>query len=471
MTATTIASYFDDALAAEADVVASGAIQLLLDGEPAITVGRHRHQVVVVEAPAGAGKTEFVCRVVDEAITRNPSRAGVIVVGTPTNDQAFELVRRIATRIGARAMVAFAPAAGRSLPPATLALPNVAQIAARDADHYAVVVGTLDKLGDAYARYPNLAFDYLVIDEAYQADSARYYGVGHLAPRHLLVGDPGQLDPFTTMTDADRWRGSPEDPTQTAVAVVRANHGDAVRVVRLPITRRLPPSAIPVVQAFYPGHTFAAWTLPHVRTLSLIPALPIGPEARFDQALDFAATTGWGYVRLPESPVLTADPATVDVITRLAGRLAARSPRVTSERTDGERHVLTLDRVAVAVSHNDQKDQLLLSLSRAGLDAIRVDTANKLQGLEFDLVVAWHPLAGLPAPDGFHLDPGRLCVMLTRHRHACIVVGRAGDSDLLESVPPAAEAWLGFEGSPEVDGWYAHRVVFEQLRRRAVDLR
>src|SRR5262245_48964871 len=38
-----------------------------------------------------------------------------------------------------------------------------------------------------------------------------------------------------------------------------------------------------------------------------------------------------------------------------------------------------------------------------------VETANKLQGLEFEVAFVWHPLAGLPEADGFHLDPGRLC--------------------------------------------------------------
>lgn len=87
------------------------------------------------------------------------------------------------------------------------------------------------------------------------------------------------------------------------------------------------------------------------------------------------------------------------------------------------------------------------------------------------MVVAWHPLAGLPDSDGFHLDPGRLCVMLTRHRHSCIVIGRASDADLLEAAPQPADAWLGYEGSPEIDGWFAHRITFDQLARHAVDLR
>ena len=85
-----------------------------------------------------------------------------------------------------------------------------------------------------------------------------------------------------------------------------------------------------------------------------------------------------------------------------------RGPTVRDERTGDRAVQLVPERVAVAVSHRDQKDHLRSTLDDAGLAAVRVDTANKLQGLEYDLVVAWHPLAGLPDSDGFHLDPGRL---------------------------------------------------------------
>jgi hypothetical protein len=379
------------------------------------------------------------------------------------------MVRRIALRVPTHT-VAFVPAKGRNLPPATADMPNVREVLASAADHYPIVVGTLDKLGDAYARgdLPG-GFDFLVIDEAYQAHSAHYYSVAGLADRHLLVGDPGQLEPFTTMEDGDRWRGLPEDPVQTAVAVVRANH-PSVTVLRLPITRRLPASAVPVVSAFYPNHRFGAWALPGTRTMALLPAVASGRAALLDIALDRAAASGWAYLRLPASPVLTADPATVEVIGDLADRLIARSPMVVDEHSHPHPRPLEQSRVAVAVSHNDQKDAIRSALDNLGLTQVRVDTANKLQGLEFDVVVAWHPLAGLPHPDGFHLDPGRLCVMLTRHRHACIIVGRVGDVDIMESAPPPADAWLGYESSPEIDGWFCHRIVFDQLVPHAVDL-
>ncbi len=165
-----------------------------------------------------------------------------------------------------------------------------------------------------------------------------------------------------------------------------------------------------------------------------------------------------------------ADPRTVDVIATTVERLMGRSPTVADERTGGAPVPLAPDRVAVAVSHNDQKDHMRLALAERGLAKVRVDTANKLQGLEVDVLVAWHPLAGLPTPDGFHLDPGRLYVMLTRHRHALIVIGRISDAALLGEVPPLGDAWLGVDEEPEVTGWFAHQLVFETLAPFALDL-
>ncbi len=112
--------------------------------------------------------------------------------------------------------------------------------------------------------------DALVMDEAFQADAARYFAVGAIAPTHLLVGDSGQLDPFSTMDDPDRWRALAEDPLQTAVGVL-LRHRPETAVHALPISRRLDHRAVELVRAFYPGHPFDAAVLPDVRGLQLAP--------------------------------------------------------------------------------------------------------------------------------------------------------------------------------------------------------
>jgi hypothetical protein len=62
-------------------------------------------------------------------------------------------------------------------------------------------------------------------------------------------------------------------------------------------------------------------------------------------------------------------------------------------------------------------------------------------------------------------------VLLTRHRQACVVVGREGDRDLLEDqVPPPTAAYLGHDPDPVLDGWEVHREVFAALASFRVGL-
>jgi hypothetical protein len=232
----------------------------------------------------------------------------------------------------------------------------------------------------------------------------------------------------------------------------------------MPITRRLDGRAARVARLFYPDLPFAPAVLPGVRQLRLGGPPATGLRGRgLDRALDLAEREGWAHVELPSAAVLQADPEAIALLSDLVVRLFERDPRVCCERVplpEGLRH----EQVAVGVSHNDQKELLRVALAARGLGSVVVETANKLQGLEFEVVFAWHPLAGLPEADDFHLDTGRLCVLLTRHRQACVVVGRAGDCDLLEDrIPPPTEAYLGWDPEPLLDGWEIHRRVFEAL--------
>jgi hypothetical protein len=227
---------------------------------------------------------------------------------------------------------------------------------------------------------------------------------------------------------------------------------------------------VPVVRSFYPGHDFSAAVRNGVRQVRVARSTATSTlTASVDRALDEASTSGWAYLVLPRADVLTADPDTIELIVALLARLLGRSPELRDERDQGWRPLRPGD-VAVAVSHNDQKDYLRVALDAAGLEGVTVNTANKLQGLQFEVLVAWHPLAGLPDADGFHLDPGRLCVMLTRHRHACIVVGRASDQAVVDGLPPSTPAYLGWDPDPILDGWEVHQSVFAGLSEHRVDV-
>ena len=60
--------------------------------------------------------------------------------------------------------------------------------------------------------------------------------------------------------------------------------------------------------------------------------------------------------------------------------------------------------------------------------------------------------------------------MLTRHRHACIVVGRASDRVLVDTIPPPTPAYLGDECDRLAEGWRTHQRVFAALAPCRVEL-
>jgi hypothetical protein len=441
-------SDFDEKVVAAAEKIVQEAIDATLSGGA--------HEAVVGVAPAGAGKSYAIGTAVAAA-----RRKGLrVAVATPTNEQAYALIGSLAARLP-RERVVFLPAGGREM---STTPRNVDQKKAKDAGGDQIIIGTLNKLGDAHSRGDLSGFDLLLMDEAYQGNAVHYFGVGDLAPKHLLMGDSGQLAPFSSAPEADRWRGLAEDPLLTAVEVLKRNH-PATKEFKLPITRRLDPRAVPVARAFYPGHHFDAAVLPGVRELRLGTAGDKRANAVEDAVLETAAEHGWAHLELPATAVVAADPETIETIVRLIRRLLARSPKTRCENIKRTK-ALPASEIAVAVSHRDQRSLLRQAFDGAGLEDVVVDTANKLQGLTFEVVVVWHPLAGLPEVDEFHLDPGRLCVMLTRHRHACIVVGRAGDRELVHGIPPATPSYVGWDSNPALDGWYVHEAVFDALGSR-----
>lgn len=146
-------TYYDATLAAGADRTIDTAIASFLSGPPEIAVGGERFHVVVTAAPAGAGKTHLVTTTVERAVAATRGAAATIVIGTPTNDQAFQLVERIARRLTDH-HVAFVPASAVTLPAPVAALPNVDSVTAAGAIAYPIVVGTLDKLVTASRAEP-----------------------------------------------------------------------------------------------------------------------------------------------------------------------------------------------------------------------------------------------------------------------------------------------------------------------------
>ena len=403
------------------------------------------HRGVVVDSPPGAGKSTLVVR----AAAVLAAAGDPLMIVAQTNEQVDDLIARLGVaspdvRVGRLSAVDYVPSARVSGHPSCRVGAKVGELGSP-----AVIIGTAAK----WATVTEGRWPWAIVDEAYQMRSDALLRVAPRFERALFVGDPGQLDPFSTV-DVDRWAGLSWDPMLSAVAVL-LRHNPGLPVHRLPVSWRLPWSAAPVVAAaFYPYAGFRSGTGHMDRTLSF----SISPETALDAALDAASTTGWGFHELPARFTVRTDAEAAAACADLASRALSRGGVTTSESGTV---ALTPDRIAIGAAHRDQVAAIrsVLPPEAAG---VTVDTANRLQGREYDLTVVLHPLSGRQDATAFHLEAGRLCVLTSRHRHACVVVARAGIAELLDAHPSTEPVHLNVPVKFP-DGWEANQSILAHL--------
>jgi AAA domain len=438
---------------------------------------------VVVDSPPGAGKSTLVVAAAASLAERGER---VMVVGQ-TNEQVDDLIDRMASEHG---VLQIGRLSAQDYTPAQRVARHAnvtARTAVADLIDHPLVIATAAKWAmltntglDTEARWP-----WAIIDEAYQMRSDSLLRIARLFDKALFVGDPGQLDPFSTV-ETERWLGLNWDPMSSAVAVLLTNN-PGIPVHTLPVSWRLPATAAPVVSAaFYPFSGFTAATELSDRAMRWN-TRPFGMTS-FDLALQTAADTGWALLELPHRHTLRTDAEAVDACAELAARILLRGAVAVSEL--GRRDVTAM-RIAIGVAHRDQAAAVkralraradaypVLSgavLNNTGLDntgldntgrdvtKVVADTANRLQGREFDVMIMLHPLSGRRDATAFHLEAGRLCVLASRHRHACVVVARAGIPELLDAHPSAEPVHLGVPVKFP-DGWEAHQSFMAHLAK------
>ncbi|MFB6632089.1 AAA family ATPase [Streptomyces sp. NPDC056362] len=411
---------------------------------------------VVVDSPPGAGKSTLVVRAALElAAAGRP-----LMVVAQTNAQVDDLVLRLAEKEPGLEVGRLHSSDSDPYDKALDDLENVRKSAkAGELAGLPVVLSTAAKWGHVKNVEP---WAHAIVDEAYQMRSDALLAVAGLFERALFVGDPGQLDPFSVV-GAEQWAGLTYDPSASAVSTLLA-HNPELPQHRLPVSWRLPASAAPLVSdAFYPYTPFRSGTGHGDRRLSFgVPSDGSGP----DRVLDEAAESGWGLLELPARHTPRTDPEAVGAIALVVRRLLDRGGAAVSERSENP-VPLTPDRIAVGTAHRDQAAAVRAALAGLGVTGVTVDTANRLQGREYDVTVVLHPLSGRPDATAFHLETGRLCVLASRHRHACVVVCRAGVAELLDEHPSTDPVRLGVAVSFP-DGWEANHAVLSHLEEHRV---
>jgi hypothetical protein len=401
-------------------------------------------RTVVVDSPPGAGKSTLVRTLAHRLVCDG----AVVPIVVQTNDQADDLVAALVRSfVSTPFEVGRLHASGWEPPPS---FPRRGVRLSAKLDELSgcqVIVATAAKWAFSSGR----TFELGLIDEAYQMSAAALVRIGDMFDRLLLVGDPGQLSPFT-VADEHSVRSLSNWPLATAAGVVLRHH-PGTPVVPLPVSWRLAPHTAPVVASSFYVRPFVAGVAPGVRHLSIGSAPPV---------LSTAAATGWGLLELPAAHRPRTDPEIVAHLVDLARSLSSSSSSVADESSE-ERPLVARD-IAIGVAHTDQRDHVRAALDRAGLPGIAVDTANRLQGRQFEVTLVWHPLSGRRDATAFHLETGRLCVLASRHRQACVVVARAGIDAQLHEYPADEPVWLGTD-PPPIDGWAANVGFLEHLAR------
>ncbi|MFI7006918.1 AAA domain-containing protein [Streptomyces sp. NPDC050145] len=414
---------------------------------------------VVVDSPPGAGKSTLVVR----AALELADAGRPLMIVAQTNAQVDDLVVRLHDKSPELPVGRLHSSDADAYDKALDDLPNVRTSAkAGDLAPLPVVISTAAKWAHVKVDDP---WRHAIVDEAYQMRSDALLAVAGLFERALFVGDPGQLDPFS-IVGSEQWAGLSYDPSASAVSTLLA-HNPELPQHRLPVSWRLPATAAPLVsKAFYPFTEFRSGTDEGDRALDFrVPSDGSGP----DRVIDEAARSGWGLLELPAAHTPRTDPEAVRAVALVVRRLLDRGGVTYSEREPRE-GALTADRICVGTAHRDQAAAVRAALAELDVTGVTVDTANRLQGMEFDVTVVLHPLSGRPDATAFHLETGRLCVLASRHRHACIVISRAGIPDLLDAHPATDPVQLGVTVKFP-DGWEANHAVLERLSRHRVTWR
>lgn len=361
-------------------------------------------QVVAVPSPPGAGKTRLTVHLAAALATRAGLR---VAVAAQTRAQGLDIARRLGALTGAGAPIGLVWRVGPR--PDSGACPVILGGVHWPRSGGAVRVGTTAKwlLADSDTG----SADVLIVDEAYQCTYADLGALGAMANQVVCVGDPGQISPVVT-GDTSRWSRAATGPHLPAPIALAAAHPDVVTTVALEHTWRLGPDTTRLVSGvFYTALPFTSRRPPE----HIVFAREVLPEVAHRL---IAVADG------PTDPVIAAT---------VVGRVRALIATAVYSTSSGVRPVTEQD-IAVVVPHVAQACAIRAQL--ADHPDVLVGTANALQGLERAVCVAVHPMAGKRETEEFALDPGRMCVMLSRHRsHLSMIIDQhtpaalAHDSD------------------------------------------
>lgn len=371
-----------------------GTITAARQATRAILEASFANPATICKAPPGAGKSTTCAMVVALHIDEGHN----VAVATPTRAQGRDLALTIAEQYPHVRVIWF----GKDGPDDIETISSQA-----DLPHTAhVAVGTVARWG--YHR--ENGYDLLIVDEAWQVTDTSFAKIAHLAPRIVLMGDPGQIAPVVTV-DVAQWAADPDSPVLPAPSAL-AHRRPSTPIIELPATWRFGPDTARIISA-----GFYDWTWGSNRPDGRLRIAGHPVLSRLDAATEIVGA------ELPAKPgVPRSDRELAHSIADMARHARDCGTVVTDA---GPRPVREM---FVVAAHIDQVAAARAAVS--DIPDVTVDTAERLQGRQADLVFAWHPASGMLTASDFQRDAGRLCVMLSRHKYGVVLVYRDGTLDL-----------------------------------------
>jgi hypothetical protein len=408
---------------------------------------------VRLDSPPGAGKTGVAERLALQSLLLK-ERSMVV---SQTNEQAFDIARRLGRAYPQENFHLFTRS-GLLLPPDLSAIANLSVVT----NSNALPTGPCAVIANAakwsWIQDPAPRFDLQIVDEAFQLTDGRFHQIAGLAQRVVLIGDPGQIAPVVAC-EVERWKGEPSGPHTPCPRALTHRHPGILQL-SLPVSRRLVEDTVQIVQpAFYPELRFVALSSDGERGIRMRAAGATASDAPLNV---IARGASLAMAELPAQMTGEVDEELASVIVNMIERFIARGAEIFDR---SRTHQLTPTMIGVVCAHVSQVNAVRERLP-AALSQVFVETADRFQGLERPLMLVHHPLSGRADATEFHLDAGRLCVMMSRHSVSCCLVGRAGIDRLLHRYTPTGTRVLGVDQDYEYEGWRAQMLVMEQLRIR-----
>lgn len=403
--------------------------------------GIHDEGMVIVKAPPGAGKTFLLLELLHEL------RRSRVAVACFTNAQADDICNRCVTSQPDVKVVRYVSS---SSPSAPVAASVVRTSAALPAGPVAVVANTAK-----WALSDNPTFDYLLVDEAWQISWADLMLLRNLAPRIVLIGDPGQIPPVVSI-ETDRWETSNAAPHRPAPTLFLAQD-DLTSLHALPGSRRLPADTVDLVKNFY-DFDFGSFAEPGERWIR-----SKTDKSKVGRAINSLSDRSVGTILLPTEdagPPVEID----DDLAKLVSEIVTSLLDLGSTYSDGpgapkRPKSLAPTDIGVVASHRSMNTRIMNRLPVSLRHHVKVDTTERWQGLERKMMIAVHPLSNTLEPTPFDLETGRLCVMASRHQCGLLIVSRDHVSDTLDSIIPSADQPLGRPDSSG-QGLAGHRLFW-----------